>query len=166
VTQRRHELTSMGIRVTAETLRKQLELTGQLDFLRFPYHQAIIKNEIPLSIGGGIGQSRTQMLLLKKAHLGEVTVSVWPKILKEMSRRLTRAAGRPDWTRRSPSSGPAIPSTSARGGSTSSGRGTSAASMPRATCTSTTPAAGSTRRPRCSATPRHSSGACSETPTR
>ncbi len=87
VTQRRHELTSMGIRVTAETLRKQLELTGQLDFLRFPYHQAIIKNEIPLSIGGGIGQSRTQMLLLKKAHLGEVTVSVWPKILKEMCHR-------------------------------------------------------------------------------
>ena len=87
VTQRRHELTSMGIRVTAETLRKQLEMTGQLDFLRFPYHQAIIRNEIPLSIGGGIGQSRTQMLLLKKAHLGEVTVSVWPKVLKEMCHR-------------------------------------------------------------------------------
>ncbi|HET7295356.1 MAG TPA: aspartate--ammonia ligase [Vicinamibacteria bacterium] len=87
VTQRRHELTSMGIRVTAETLRKQLEITNQLDFLRFPYHQAILRNEIPLSIGGGIGQSRTQMLLLKKAHLGEVTVSVWPSILKEMCHR-------------------------------------------------------------------------------
>jgi len=87
VTQRRHELTSMGIRVTAETLRKQLEITGQLDFLRFPYHQAIVRNEIPLSIGGGIGQSRTQMLLLKKAHLGEVTVSVWPKVLKELCHR-------------------------------------------------------------------------------
>jgi aspartate--ammonia ligase len=87
VTQRRHELTSMGIRVTAETLRKQLEITGQLDFLRFPYHQAIIRNEIPLSIGGGIGQSRTQMLLLKKAHLGEVTVSVWPKVLKDLCHR-------------------------------------------------------------------------------
>jgi aspartate--ammonia ligase len=84
VTQRRHELTSMGIRVTAETLRRQLELTGQLDFLRFPYHQAIVKNQIPLSIGGGIGQSRLQMLLLRKAHLGEVTVSVWPRVLKEM----------------------------------------------------------------------------------
>ncbi len=84
VTRRRHELSSMGIRVNAETLRKQLELSKQTDFLRFPYHQAIIKNEIPLSIGGGIGQSRTLMLLLRKAHLGEVTVSVWPKILKEI----------------------------------------------------------------------------------
>ncbi len=61
-----------------------LTITGQLDFLKFPYHQAIIKNEIPLSIGGGIGQSRTFMLLLKKAHLGEVSVTVWPNILKEM----------------------------------------------------------------------------------
>ncbi|TET91344.1 MAG: aspartate--ammonia ligase [Methanomassiliicoccales archaeon] len=86
VTKRRHELTSMGIRVNAETLKKQLELTGQLDFLEMPYHQAIMNDEIPLSIGGGIGQSRTYMLLLKKAHLGEVSVTVWPKILKEMSR--------------------------------------------------------------------------------
>ncbi len=84
ITKRRHELTSMGIRVDAATLRKQLELTGQLDFLKLPYHQGIIKNELPLSIGGGIGQSRTQMLLLRKAHLGEVSVTVWPKILKDM----------------------------------------------------------------------------------
>jgi aspartate--ammonia ligase len=84
VTKRRHELSSMGIRVNAETLKKQLELSKQTDFLKFPYHQAIMKNEIPLSIGGGIGQSRTMMLLLRKAHLGEVTVSVWPKILKEI----------------------------------------------------------------------------------
>ena len=84
VTRRRHELTSMGIRVNAESLKKQLEISGQLDFLKLPYHQAIINNEIPLSIGGGIGQSRTQMLLLRKAHLGEVTVSVWPKRLKEI----------------------------------------------------------------------------------
>ncbi len=85
VTKRRHELTSMGIRVNPQTLKRQLELSGQLDFLRFPYHQAIIKNEIPLCIGGGIGQSRTYMLLLRKAHLGEVSVTVWPKILKEIS---------------------------------------------------------------------------------
>jgi len=84
VTKRRHELTSMGIRVTKETLKKQLEITGQLDFLKLPYHQAILKDEIPLSIGGGIGQARTCMQLLKKAHLGEVSVTVWPKILKEM----------------------------------------------------------------------------------
>ncbi len=87
VTRRRHELTSMGVRVNAATLKKQLELTGQLDFLKLPYHQAILKNEIPLSIGGGIGQSRTCMLLLKKAHLGEVSVTVWPRILKEMCRK-------------------------------------------------------------------------------
>jgi aspartate--ammonia ligase len=87
VTKRRHELTSMGIRVNAETLRKQLEMTGQTDLLRMPYHQALIKNEIPLSIGGGIGQSRTFMLLLKKAHIGEVSVTVWPKILKDMCRK-------------------------------------------------------------------------------
>lgn len=87
VTKRRHELTSMGIRVNADTLKKQLEITDQLNFLEFPYHQAIINDEIPLSIGGGIGQSRTQMLLLKKAHLGEVTVSVWPKVLKDMCKK-------------------------------------------------------------------------------
>ncbi|MEJ2718045.1 MAG: aspartate--ammonia ligase [Deltaproteobacteria bacterium] len=86
VTKRRHELTSMGIRVTAETLTRQLEMSGQLHFLDRPYHRAILNNEIPLSIGGGIGQSRTYMLLLRKAHLGEVSVSVWPRILTEMCR--------------------------------------------------------------------------------
>ncbi len=84
VTKRRHELTSMGIRVTAETLMTQLTMANQLDFTQLPYHQAILNNKIPLSIGGGIGQSRTLMLLLRKAHLGEVSVTVWPKILKEM----------------------------------------------------------------------------------
>ena len=87
VTRRRHELTSMGIRVNPEALRRQLEMSGQLDLLELPYHQAIINNEIPLSIGGGIGQSRTFMLLLGKAHLGEVSVSVWPKILREMCQK-------------------------------------------------------------------------------
>ena len=87
VTKRRHELTSMGIRVDADSLKKQLELSSQLDFLKFPYHQAIIKDEIPLSIGGGIGQSRTFMLLLKTAHIGEVSATVWPKILKDMCKK-------------------------------------------------------------------------------
>ena len=87
VTKRRHELTSMGVRVNANTLQQQLKISGQLDFMDLPYHQAILKEEIPLSIGGGIGQSRTFMLLLKKAHLGEVSVTVWPKILKEISRK-------------------------------------------------------------------------------
>jgi aspartate--ammonia ligase len=84
VTKRRHELTSMGIRVTKETLKKQLELSGQLDFLKLPYHQAILDDRIPLSIGGGIGQSRTTMLLLRKAHLGEVSVTMWPDELKRV----------------------------------------------------------------------------------
>jgi len=84
VTKRRHELTSMGIRVTKETLKDQLKRTGQLDFLKLPYHQAIMNDEIPLSIGGGIGQSRTYMYLLRKAHLGECSVTVWPKILRDM----------------------------------------------------------------------------------
>jgi aspartate--ammonia ligase len=84
VTKRRHELTSMGVRVTKETLRQQLEITGQLDFLKLPYHQAILNDQIPLSIGGGIGQSRTTMLLLRNAHLGEVSVTAWPKQLKDI----------------------------------------------------------------------------------
>ena len=84
VTKRRHELSSMGIRVNGVTLRKQLELSKQLDFLNFPYHKGILSGELPLSIGGGIGQSRTYMYLLRKAHLGEVSVTVWPQILKDM----------------------------------------------------------------------------------
>ena len=84
VTGRRHELSSMGVRVTKESMKKQLELSGQLDFLDLPYHQAILNDEIPLSIGGGIGQARTYMYLLRTAHLGEVTVSIWPDQLKEI----------------------------------------------------------------------------------
>ena len=61
-----------------------VERTGQLHFLKLPYHRAILNDEIPLSVGGGIGQSRTTMLLLRKAHLGEVSVTVWPRKLKEI----------------------------------------------------------------------------------
>ncbi len=84
VTKRRHELTSMGVRVTKETMKKQLEISGQLDFLKLPYHKAILNDEIPLSIGGGIGQARTYMYFLRTAHLGEVTVTVWPEQLKKI----------------------------------------------------------------------------------
>ena len=84
VTKRRHELTSMGIRVTKDTMKQQLEISGQLDFLKLPYHQAILNDQIPLSIGGGIGQARTYMYLLRTAHLGEVTVTVWPRELKDI----------------------------------------------------------------------------------
>ncbi|HET9022896.1 MAG TPA: aspartate--ammonia ligase [Ornithinibacter sp.] len=84
VTRRRHELSSMGVRVDAATLRQQLELTGQLDWLDLPYHRGIVDGTLPLSIGGGIGQSRTLMMLLHTAHLGEVSVTVWPQVLKDM----------------------------------------------------------------------------------
>lgn len=102
VTRRRHELTSMGIRVNAETLKKQLEMSNQLHLLDTPYHQGIMNGTLPLSIGGGIGQSRTYMLLLRKAHLGEVSVTVWPKILRRCapsatftcSSKVTRKPGR------------------------------------------------------------------------
>ncbi len=84
VTKRRHELTSMGIRVTKETLKVQLKVAGQENFLKLPYHQAILNDEIPLSIGGGIGQSRVFMYLLRTAHIGEISVTVWPKALKDI----------------------------------------------------------------------------------
>ena len=84
VTQRRHELMSGGIRVDAESLRRQLELSGQTQLVELPYHRSILRGELPLSIGSGIGQSRTMMLLLRKAHLGEVSVTVWPEALKEI----------------------------------------------------------------------------------
>ena len=87
VSNRRHELTSMGVRVTKETLKMQLEATDQLDFLDMPYHKMIMNDEIPLSIGGGLGQSRIYSLLLKKAALGEVSVTIWPKQLHEVCER-------------------------------------------------------------------------------
>ena len=84
VTKRRHELSSMGIRVTKDTLREQMKIAEREDELSQPYHQMILNDEIPLSIGGGIGQSRVQMLLLRKAHLGEVSTTVWPEQLHEV----------------------------------------------------------------------------------
>ena len=69
---------------TEETLVEQLKISGQTEFLKLPYHQAILNDRIPLSIGGGIGQSRTVMYLLRTAHLGEVSSTVWPKQLKEI----------------------------------------------------------------------------------
>ena len=84
VTMRRHELSSMGIRVDAQALRKQLTMSDQLGWAKLPYHSGILNGTLPLSVGGGIGQSRTFMLLLRKAALGEVSVSVWPKVLRDI----------------------------------------------------------------------------------
>ncbi|KPA86820.1 putative asparagine synthetase a putativeaspartate--ammonia ligase [Leptomonas pyrrhocoris] len=72
------ELSSMGIRVDPETLRRQLEITGDNDRLRYPWHQRLLNGELPQTIGGGIGQSRTTMFMLRKTHIGEVQASVWP----------------------------------------------------------------------------------------
>lgn len=73
------EISSMGIRVDKESLVKQLEAEGKLDRLELPFHKALVNDELPLTIGGGIGQSRLCMLLLQKAHIGEVHASVWPE---------------------------------------------------------------------------------------
>ena len=73
------ELSSMGIRVDADALKLQLELEGKAHFLERDFHRRLIDGELPLSIGGGIGQSRLCMLLLQKAHIGEVQVSLWPR---------------------------------------------------------------------------------------
>ena len=73
------ELSSMGIRVDKESLVKQLKAKKEEYKLDLPYHQFILKDELPLSIGGGIGQSRLCMFLLKKVHIGEVQSSYWPE---------------------------------------------------------------------------------------
>ena len=77
------EISSMGIRVDSEAMIRQLELDGKEDRKELPFHKAIINNELPLTIGGGIGQSRLCMYFLKKAHIGEVQVSVWPEEMYE-----------------------------------------------------------------------------------
>ena len=79
VLKRAFELSSMGIRVDEAALRKQLALTGDEDRLQFDWHQDLVNGKLPLSIGGGIGQSRFVMLLLHKTHIGEVQSSVWPQ---------------------------------------------------------------------------------------
>ena len=73
------ELSSMGIRVDKEALLRQLELTGQQDRKELYFHKKLLGGELPLSIGGGIGQSRLCMVLLHKAHLGEIQASIWPE---------------------------------------------------------------------------------------
>ena len=76
--ERSFEISSMGIRVDAEAMKRQLELAGCMERAELPFQKAVIEDELPLTIGGGIGQSRLCMYFLKKAHIGEVQVSVWP----------------------------------------------------------------------------------------
>ncbi len=78
------EISSMGIRVDEKSLKKQLELTGDMDRAKLDYHKMILNGELPYTIGGGIGQSRLCMYFLNKAHIGEVQVSVWSKEMIEV----------------------------------------------------------------------------------
>ncbi len=86
------ELSSMGIRVDAEALAKQLEISGCMDRAELPFHKMLLADELPLTMGGGIGQSRLCMLMMQNAHIGEVHVSLWDpetkRICKEKGVRL------------------------------------------------------------------------------
>jgi aspartate--ammonia ligase len=82
------EVSSMGIRVSPESLARQLKLAGCEDRAKLPFHRMLLNNELPLTIGGGIGQSRLCMLLLGCAHIGEVHSSVWPE---DMMKRCAEA---------------------------------------------------------------------------
>ncbi len=73
------ELSSMGVRVSPESLVRQLKMRGCEDRARFKFHRSLLDGELPASIGGGIGQSRLCMFLLQKAHIGEVQASIWPE---------------------------------------------------------------------------------------
>lgn len=77
------ELSSMGIRVDEDALKRQVALTGDFDRLEFDWHKSLLNGLFPLTIGGGIGQSRMAMFLLRKKHIGEVQTSVWPQSVRE-----------------------------------------------------------------------------------
>ena len=79
VLDRAFEISSMGIRVDAEAMKRQLELAGCPERAELPFQKAILNDELPYTIGGGIGQSRLCMFFLRKAHIGEVQASVWPR---------------------------------------------------------------------------------------
>ncbi len=81
------ELSSMGIRVDKDALLSQLEERDQIHKSQFPFHQDVINERLPFTIGGGIGQSRICMFFLQKAHIGEVQSSVWPQNMIELCKR-------------------------------------------------------------------------------
>jgi len=82
-----YEVSSMGIRVDEESMARQLRTEGAEDRMDLPFHKAVLNRELPYTIGGGIGQSRLCMYFLRKAHIGEVQVSVWPDPMVEECRR-------------------------------------------------------------------------------
>ena len=77
ILERAIELSSMGIRVNEQSLMEQLEISNSLDRKDLYFHQQLLNHKLPLSIGGGIGQSRLCMILLHKAHIGEIQASIW-----------------------------------------------------------------------------------------
>ena len=77
------EVSSMGIRVSEKSLAEQLKKAGAEERAKLPFHRALLAGELPYTIGGGIGQSRLCMLLLGKAHVGEVQASLWPESMRE-----------------------------------------------------------------------------------
>jgi len=81
------ELSSMGIRVNAEVLEKQLSISGMENRKELYFHKRLLNNELPQTIGGGIGQSRLCMFLLRKAHIGEIQASIWPQEMREKASR-------------------------------------------------------------------------------
>jgi aspartate--ammonia ligase len=76
------ELSSMGIRVDRKALLHQLEISGKSERAELYFHRRLLDGSLPLSIGGGIGQSRLCMLLLRKAHIGEIQSSIWPEEMR------------------------------------------------------------------------------------
>ncbi|MCU4176658.1 aspartate--ammonia ligase [Carboxylicivirga sp. N1Y90] len=83
ILERSFELSSMGIRVSPEVLAKQLEIEGCTDRKELLFHKRLLNGELPLSIGGGIGQSRLCMFFLRKAHIGEIQASIWPEDMRK-----------------------------------------------------------------------------------
>ena len=88
VLQRSFELSSMGIRVDKEALLRQLQIEGKEDRKELYFHKKLLADQLPLSIGGGIGQSRLCMVMLHKAHIGEIQASIWPTEMREECRAL------------------------------------------------------------------------------
>ena len=82
------ELSSMGIRVDKESLLRQLKLEGEEDREQLYFHRQLLSGRLPLSIGGGIGQSRLCMVLLHKAHIGEIQASIWPDAMRSACREM------------------------------------------------------------------------------
>ena len=80
---RSFELSSKGIRVDSEALLRQLQIEGKEDRKTLYFHKQLLSGKLPLSIGGGIGQSRLCMVMLHKAHIGEIQASIWPEEMRD-----------------------------------------------------------------------------------